>query len=65
MLLDIILKQMGNLGATEGERRRMRIELDLPEIPEETTGAKAMEMYRQNIARPTNVSSISDARKGQ
>lgn len=64
MLLDIILKQMGNLGATEGERRRMRIELDLPEIPEETTGSKAMDMYRQTVARPaSNVSSINDARK--
>lgn len=64
MLLDIILKQMGNLGATEGERRRMRIELDLPEIPEETAGSKAMAMYQQTVARPaSNVSSINDARK--
>lgn len=61
MLLDIILKQMGNLGATEGERRRMRIELDLPEIPEETPGSRALAMYQQSVA--SNVSSISAARK--
>lgn len=65
MMLDIILKQMGNLGTTEGERRRMRIELDLPEIPEETPGSRALSMYQDTVARPaTNVSSINDARKG-
>lgn len=58
MKLDIPLKHMAMLGFTEGERRKMRIELETPEIPEESVGSKARKMFEQQLSQPATVTRI-------
>lgn len=58
MKLDIPLKHMASLGITEGERRKMRIELETPEIPEESVGSKARKMLEQKMNQPATVTRI-------
>lgn len=59
MQFDAVLKHMASLGVTEGERRKMRIELDLPEIPEESEGGKALRKMREELVnQPANVTPL-------
>lgn len=58
MKLDVPLKHMASLGITEGERRKMRIELETPEIPEESVGSKARKMLEQKMNQPATVTRI-------
>lgn len=54
MMLDTIFRQTANLGVTEGDRRRMRIELEVPEIPQETVGAAASRMWEEELTGPAS-----------
>lgn len=58
MMLDVAFKQMGALGTTEGERRRMRLELEVPEIPKESEGAAAQRMWKERLTGPATVTDI-------
>lgn len=56
--LDVPLKHAAALGITEGERRRMRIELETPSIPEESVGSKARKMFEQQLNQAATVTRI-------
>jgi hypothetical protein len=58
MKLQAILGGLANLGMTEGERRKMRIELELPEIPEESAGARAQRMWQEKLSAPATITPI-------
>lgn len=58
MKLDIPLKHAAALGITEGERRRMRIELETPTIAEESVGSKARKMFEKQLSQPATVTRI-------
>lgn len=58
MKLDVPLKHAAALGITEGERRRMRIELETPSIPEESVGSKARKMFEQRLNEAATVTRI-------
>lgn len=58
LMFDTVLKHMAPLGVTEGERRRMRIELEVPEVPEQTTGAIAAEKLREQMNGPATVTHL-------
>lgn len=55
-MVDTVLKHMASLGTTEGERRRMRIELEPPQAPEQSASEKAKDRWRNELSKPaTNV----------
>ena len=58
MKLDVPLKHAAALGITEGERRRMRIELETPSIPEESVGSRARKMFEQQLNQAATVTRI-------
>lgn len=58
MKFDFALKHMAPLGVTEGERRRMRIELETPEIEEDSVGARAQKRLREHLEKPASVTHI-------
>jgi hypothetical protein len=49
MMLATILQGMTSLGVTEGERRRMRIELEQPKEAETSASIVALETYREQL----------------
>jgi hypothetical protein len=49
MMLATILQGMTSLGVTEGERRRMRIELETPKEPETPASVTALATYREQL----------------
>ena len=49
MMLATILQGMTSLGVTEGERRRMRIELEDPKEAETSASVTAIDTYRQQL----------------
>ena len=49
MMLATILQGMTSLGVTEGERRRMRIELEDPKESETSASIVAIDTYRQQL----------------
>jgi hypothetical protein len=49
MMLATILQGMTSLGVTEGERRRMRIELEDPKESETPASLVAIDTYRQQL----------------
>jgi hypothetical protein len=49
MMLATILQGMTSLGVTEGERRRMRIELEQPKELETSASIVALETYREQL----------------
>lgn len=52
MMLATILQGMTALGTTEGERRRMRIELEAPKLPETPASVTALATYREQLGVP-------------
>ena len=58
LMFDFVLKHMAPLGVTEGERRRMRIELETPEIPEESVGSQASRRWEERLAQPATVTQL-------
>lgn len=53
-MIDIVLKHMASLGTTEGERRRMRIELEPEMAPEKSASEKARERWKKDLAKPAS-----------
>jgi len=49
MMLASILSGMTSLGTTEGDRRRMRIELEAPKAPVQSTGVTELNGYRSRL----------------
>jgi hypothetical protein len=49
MMLIAVLQNMTSLGTTEGERRRMRIELEDPKELETPASVRAISDYRKNL----------------
>ena len=49
MMLATILQGMTSLGVTEGERRRMRIELENPKELETSASVTALQTYRAQL----------------
>lgn len=49
MMLASILSGMTSLGTTEGDRRRMRIELEAPKAPVQSTGVTELNNYRSKL----------------
>jgi hypothetical protein len=49
MMLATILQGMTSLGVTEGERRRMRIELESPKELETSASVTAIDTYREQL----------------
>lgn len=49
MILSALLNSMASLGTTEGERRRMRIELEKPKIKEVPASVTALDNYREAL----------------
>jgi hypothetical protein len=58
LMFDMVLKHMAPLGVTEGERRRMRIELEVPQIEEESVGAQAQKRWEERLRRPATVTQL-------
>lgn len=53
-MVDTILKHLAPLGTTEGERRRIRIELE-PAAPEEKSAAqRAVDRWKKDLAKPAS-----------
>jgi hypothetical protein len=52
MMLATILQGMTSLGVTEGERRRMRIELENPKENETSASIVAIDTYRAQLGVP-------------
>jgi hypothetical protein len=52
MMLATILQGMTSLGVTEGERRRMRIELEKPKENETSASIVAIDTYRAQLGVP-------------
>jgi hypothetical protein len=52
MMLATILQGMTSLGVTEGERRRMRIELESPKELETSASVVALSTYREQLGVP-------------
>jgi hypothetical protein len=52
MMLATILQGMTALGTTEGERRRMRIELESPKELETPASVTALKSYREQLGVP-------------
>lgn len=52
MMLATILQGMTSLGVTEGERRRMRIELEDPKENETSASIVALNTYREQLGVP-------------
>lgn len=52
MMLATILQGMTALGTTEGERRRMRIELEAPKEPTTPASVTALNSYRKQLGVP-------------
>ena len=51
MMLASILSGMTSLGVTEGDRRRMRIELEAPQVEVQSTGVAELNKYRDRLAK--------------
>jgi len=49
MMLASILSGMTSLGVTEGDRRRMRIELEAPQVEVQSTGVTELNNYRKKL----------------
>lgn len=49
MMFAAIMTAMTGLGVTEGERRRMRIELEAPKELKDTAGVTALKDYRKRL----------------
>jgi hypothetical protein len=49
MMLATIMQSMTSLGVTEGERRRMRIELESPKELETPASVTAIDTYRAQL----------------
>lgn len=58
MKFDFAMKHMAPLGVTEGERRRMRIELEMPEIEEESVGSQAAKRLKESMSAPASITRI-------
>lgn len=51
-MLAAIMGGLSSLMLTEGDRRKVRIELHEAERPEQTTGAKVIGLYEVSLAKP-------------
>lgn len=49
MMLQTLMSAMLSLGVTEGDRRRMRIELEKPELPETPASVTAIKDYKKTL----------------
>lgn len=49
MMLATVMQSMTSLGVTEGERRRMRIELESPKELETSASVTAIDTYREQL----------------
>ena len=50
-----IMQMMSSLGVSEGDRRQvMRVELDLPETPEESEAVVAIANYKDRLKKKAN-----------
>lgn len=54
-MVDTVLKHMATLGTTEGERRRMRIELEPASVPEKSAAEKAKDRWKKDLSKPASV----------
>lgn len=54
-MVDTVLKHMATLGTTEGERRRMRIELEPATAPEKSAAQKAKDRWKNDLSKPASV----------
>lgn len=51
MMFAALMTAMTGLGVTEGERRRMRIELEAPKEQKDTAGVTALKDYRKRLTK--------------